>query len=225
MEPRLSLITLGVADLERSLRFYRDGLGWPTSRTAEQGIIFFQTSGVCLALYPYGALAQDAFGPMAADVDPAQKPRFTGITLAHNVRCREEVDRILQQAAQAAQKSKSRPERPFGAATAAIFPIPTAICGKSPGARSKSATTAAWWSRDRSAVHRYGGWCFEAWPGRESHRLDGLQRKRQRHQPVALDQMPPALGVLPHQLTVGMGVLFVKRERELVQKLHSQAGG
>ncbi len=110
MEPRISLITLGVADLQRSLRFYRDGLGWPTTRTAQQGIIFFQSSGVCLALYPYGELAQDVFGPSAEGVDAAQKPRFTGITLAHNVRRREEVDQVLEQAARAGAKI----EKPAG---------------------------------------------------------------------------------------------------------------
>ena len=59
MESRISIVTLGVKDLERSLCFYRDGLGLPTTRKADQGIIFFQTSGVCLALYPYQQLAKD----------------------------------------------------------------------------------------------------------------------------------------------------------------------
>ena len=93
MEPRISLITLGVKDLERSLRFYRDGLGLPTTWTPEKGVIFFQTRGVCLALYPYDELAKDvseAFG--------VERSKFTGITLAHNVRTLEDVDRLLAQA-------------------------------------------------------------------------------------------------------------------------------
>jgi uncharacterized protein len=44
MEPRISLITLGVVNLGRSLRFYRDGLGLPTNWTVDKGVIFFQTS-------------------------------------------------------------------------------------------------------------------------------------------------------------------------------------
>ncbi len=48
MEPRISIICLGVADLERSLAFYQDGLGLPTTRRAEDGIVFFQTRGTCL---------------------------------------------------------------------------------------------------------------------------------------------------------------------------------
>jgi catechol 2,3-dioxygenase-like lactoylglutathione lyase family enzyme len=78
MEPRVSLITLGVADLARSFRFYRDGLGLPTTRKPEDGIVFFKTSGVTLALYPYAKLAADA-GPGW----DAPRSKFTGITLAH----------------------------------------------------------------------------------------------------------------------------------------------
>ena len=99
MEPRISIVTLGVADLERSLRFYRDGLGFPTTRRAEQGIVFFQTSGTCLALYPYEALAEDVSNDL---VMPRSK--FTGITLAYNARRKEEVDQVLQKAAAAGAK-------------------------------------------------------------------------------------------------------------------------
>ena len=62
MQPRISLITLGVRDLERSLKFYRDGLGLPTTWTADKGVVFFQTSGTCLAIYPLDKLAED-IGP------------------------------------------------------------------------------------------------------------------------------------------------------------------
>jgi catechol 2,3-dioxygenase-like lactoylglutathione lyase family enzyme len=99
MEPRISIITLGVADLERSLRFYRDGLGFPTTRRAESGIVFFRTGGVCLALYPYDLLATDV---SAAFLVP--KAKFTGITLAHNVRTKEEVPQVLGQAEAAGGK-------------------------------------------------------------------------------------------------------------------------
>ncbi len=90
MEPRISIITLGVADLERSYRFYKDGLGLPTTASPDSGIIFFQTQGVTLALYPYQDLADD--------ISPEwNEPRskFSGITLAHNVRERAEVDEVL----------------------------------------------------------------------------------------------------------------------------------
>ena len=90
MEPRLSLITLGVADLEPSFSFYRDGLGLPTTGDPATGIVFFQTSGVALAIFPYRDLADDV-GPGWDE----PRSRFPGITLAHNVRHRDEVDAVL----------------------------------------------------------------------------------------------------------------------------------
>lgn len=96
VEPRISLITLGVADLERSYRFYKDGLGLPTTRSPEQGIVFFQTSGATLALFPYEELADDV-GPGWN----VPRSKFPGVTLAHNVRERHQVDDLLAQAAAA----------------------------------------------------------------------------------------------------------------------------
>ncbi|MHC2070573.1 VOC family protein [Bremerella sp. T1] len=100
MEPRVSLITLGVADLERSLKFYRDGLGLPTTWTGDRGVVFFQTTGTCLALYPLDKLAED----VGEDWIGEKPARFTGIALAHNVRQKDEVDQILQQAEAAGAK-------------------------------------------------------------------------------------------------------------------------
>ncbi len=93
MEPRISLITLGVADLERAVRFYRDGLGLPR-REGPEGIAFFETSGTWLSLYPRESLAEDAMADAAGS-------GFRGFALAHNVRTREEVDPLLEQAAAA----------------------------------------------------------------------------------------------------------------------------
>ena len=104
MEPRISLITLGVADLERSLRFYRDGLGLPTTWTPEKGVIFFRTTGTVLALYPYDELAKD----VSPDYVGAARGRFSGIALAHNVRTKDEVDEVLRQA----QAAGGRIEKP-----------------------------------------------------------------------------------------------------------------
>jgi catechol 2,3-dioxygenase-like lactoylglutathione lyase family enzyme len=99
MDPRISIITLGVEDLERSLAFYRDGLGFPTTRKAEGGIVFFQTSGTCLALYPYEELARDV-----SEAFVVERSKFPGITIAHNVRTKEEVGEILQLAERAGGK-------------------------------------------------------------------------------------------------------------------------
>jgi catechol 2,3-dioxygenase-like lactoylglutathione lyase family enzyme len=99
MESRISIITLGVHDLERSYQFYHHGLGFPTTWKPEQGIIFFQTGGVRLALYPYDNLAEDVDPNL-----PKERSRFSGITLAHNTRTQNQVDEVLTLAEKAGGK-------------------------------------------------------------------------------------------------------------------------
>ncbi len=91
MEPRISIVTLGVRDLQRSISFYQDGLGLPIENDG-QGIAFFAFEGTKLALYPRDKLAEDA------TVDSSGSG-FSGITLSHNVRTKEEVDAVLRLAA------------------------------------------------------------------------------------------------------------------------------
>ncbi|MHB8381491.1 MAG: VOC family protein [Candidatus Binataceae bacterium] len=98
MKPKISLITLGVSDLARSLRFYRDGLGFPTHNYKEdEGIVFFKMEGSWLALYPRDKLAEDAR-------TTPEGSGFSGITLAHNAKTKEEVDRVLDLAVSAGAK-------------------------------------------------------------------------------------------------------------------------
>ncbi|MFI5272019.1 MAG: VOC family protein [Ktedonobacterales bacterium] len=92
MDPRISIITLGVAELERSLRFYRVGLRWPLSSASAGDIAFFRTGGVVLALYPRALLAADAH--LAAGASSG----FGGITLAHNVTSKDAVDAAIADA-------------------------------------------------------------------------------------------------------------------------------
>lgn len=99
MEARISLVTLGVDDLERSLRFYRDGLGFPTTWTPDKGVIFFKTAGTVLALYPYDDLAKDA-----GESFRVPRGKFGGITLAHNVAEKHQVDQVLDLARAAGGK-------------------------------------------------------------------------------------------------------------------------
>ena len=96
MEPRISIITLGVSDMPRAIRFYRDGLGLPTSADDTAVIAFFRMQGTTLALYPRDALAQDAV--------PGNSGRgagFCGITLAYNTRAKDEVEETLRLAEKA----------------------------------------------------------------------------------------------------------------------------
>ena len=87
MEPRLSIITLGVDDLDRAREFYLQ-LDLPLKKR-EEGIAFFLTRGTQLALYPREKLAEDA------RVSP-EGSGFPGFTIAHNVRSKEEVRAVLE---------------------------------------------------------------------------------------------------------------------------------
>lgn len=119
MEPRISIVTLGVTDLDRSWRFYKDGLGFPTTRNPESGIIFFQTGGVCLALYPIDELARD----VSPDLQPERRG-FSGITLAHNTKTRREVDEILKLAESAGGKIEKHAEDVFWGGYSGYFSDP-----------------------------------------------------------------------------------------------------
>jgi uncharacterized protein len=97
MRPRLTLVTLGVDDLERAVRFYRDGLGLPTPGIVGQefehgAVAFFDLQpGLKLAVYPRKSLAHDAGIAVSS-------PSPTEFSLAHNVSSREEVDAVMKQA-------------------------------------------------------------------------------------------------------------------------------
>lgn len=91
MEPRLSFVTLGVRDLERSTRFYAGTLGLPR-KDPVPGVEFFELGPTWLALYPRDALAADA--GVVSDGHG-----FPGFALAHNVRSTQEVDDVLAGAA------------------------------------------------------------------------------------------------------------------------------
>lgn len=92
----MSIVTLGVADLERSRGFY-ERLGWKASSASNGSIVFFQAGGIALALYPRHELAKDA--------NIAGEGRgFSGITIAYNARARDEVDAVLAEALAAGAK-------------------------------------------------------------------------------------------------------------------------
>lgn len=100
MHPHITVLTLGVADLERSVAFYRDGLGLPTAGIIgtefEHGAVAFFSlqSGLKLALWPRTSIAADT-GLRACPAAP------TELTIGHNVESRADVDAVMQQAAAA----------------------------------------------------------------------------------------------------------------------------
>ena len=100
MEQRLSLVTLGVADLERAVSFYR-ALGWsPANDVAAQGVAFFQSGGMVVALWDRAELA--------ADSGVTDGGGWGGMTLAHNVGSPEQVGAVLAEA-EAAGATIARP--------------------------------------------------------------------------------------------------------------------
>ena len=118
MKPKISFVTLGVADVARSVAFYRDGLGFPTHNYNEgDDMVLFTLEGSWLGLYPRHALAEDA---QIADDGGG----FTGVTLAHNVPSPEEADRVYAQALAAGAKSVKPPQKAFWGGYSGYFADP-----------------------------------------------------------------------------------------------------
>ena len=106
MKPKISLITLGVSNLERSIKFYREGLKLPMQeRKDDSDIAFFTLQGTWLSLYPKNKLAEDA------EILGQQNPGFREFTLAHNVGTEEEVDELLKFAEKAGGKIVKQPKK------------------------------------------------------------------------------------------------------------------
>ena len=105
MEPRVSLITLGVRDLAVSRHFY-EALGFVASPASQGDVVFFQAGGMALALYPRDKLAEDA---TVAD----SALGFSGITLAHNLRSEVEVDQLAAHAVASGARLMKPPQKVF----------------------------------------------------------------------------------------------------------------
>ncbi len=101
MEPRISIITLGVSDLKKSTEFYQK-LGLPL-QPGNNEISFFELQGTKLALFPRDLLAKDAKVENMGG-------GFSGITLAHNVKSKEEVKRVLEEAKKTGAEITKEPE-------------------------------------------------------------------------------------------------------------------
>src|SRR5215210_2161286 len=97
MEPRVSLLTLGVSDLKKAVAFYLDGLGWPKSEIGGDEVAFFKTGGVVIALFPRESFAADA----GVDLDEVEHGGLARLSLAHNVAEEGQVDAVLEDAAEA----------------------------------------------------------------------------------------------------------------------------
>ena len=135
MEPRISLMTLGVADLAKVARLLRGArLEGLVGEPARGG--FFPGQRLALALCGRAALAKDA--------EAEDRPTgFSAITLAYNARCEEEVDEVFAAALKAGAQAVKTAQDVSGAAIRAISPIPTGTSGRWRGIRSSRSTRRA----------------------------------------------------------------------------------
>jgi catechol 2,3-dioxygenase-like lactoylglutathione lyase family enzyme len=117
MKAGISVITLGVDDLDRSRRFYCDGLGWRASSTSNEHILFIDAGCVVLGLYPKHLLAEDA------KLDPGGSG-FGGATLAQNVASKAEVDAALEAVRAAGAKILKPAEDTFWGGYSGYFADP-----------------------------------------------------------------------------------------------------
>jgi uncharacterized protein len=152
MEPHIDVITLAVGDLERSLEFYRDGLGLETAgivgseysgddvTPAGAAAMFKLRGGLFLLLYPRTELAKDANIPLA----PGQSGEFS---IGHAVADKAEVDAVLAAPSRPARRSQTGPTIARGASTPATSATSTVTFGRSCGTRGWSV-----WTREAGAA-------------------------------------------------------------------------
>ena len=118
MEPRISMVTLGVNDLQKSYDFYSKIIGFPSEKGIEGGkVAFFTLNHMLLSLYPRDKLAEDA-------LVPSDGSGFSGMTLAYNVKTRQEVDEIIEKLHRAGVKITKEPQDTFWGGYDAYFQDP-----------------------------------------------------------------------------------------------------
>ena len=105
MKPRLTIVTLGVASMERSKEFYKNALNWEPV-DPNDGIAFYAQGGIVFALYPMAGLAEDA-------MLPPERSGFSGVTLAINLENKEEVDELFRQVVDSGATSLVEPRETF----------------------------------------------------------------------------------------------------------------
>lgn len=119
MDQRVSLITLGVADLDRSRRFYEDGLGWKVTQMVEGQVVFYQLSnGLALGLFGREDLIKDG------QFDDDTGARFAGLTIAYNTRDEAEVDAVMAEAQKAGAVIQKPAEKVFWGGYSGYFRDP-----------------------------------------------------------------------------------------------------
>ncbi len=118
MKPRISMITLGVDDIDRSVEFYRDGLGFPQLESPPE-VAFFTLNGTWLGLYGREALAEDA---MVSGEGSGE--RFNSFSIAHNLPSEAEVDAAMAEAIDAGATLVKQPQKVFWGGYSGYFKDP-----------------------------------------------------------------------------------------------------
>jgi uncharacterized protein len=117
MEERISLITLGVADLQRAVAFYERVVGWK-AEASPPGVVFFDLNGVVFALWPHDELAKDM------GLATVSLPNYRGYSLAHNVQSEEEVDAIFARLKSYGANILKEPQKVFWGGYSGYFSDP-----------------------------------------------------------------------------------------------------
>ncbi len=119
MEQRMSVVTLGVADLKRAIAFYEDVVGWKVD-SGPPDIAFFDLGGLVFALYPHAELAEDR------NVAPGDSSGagYQGFSLAHNARSKKEVDSIFARLKDRRATILKEPEEVFWGGYSGYFSDP-----------------------------------------------------------------------------------------------------
>jgi catechol 2,3-dioxygenase-like lactoylglutathione lyase family enzyme len=114
VEQRLSLVTLGVGDLDRARTFY-EALGWRRGNDSDE-VVFFQSGGMIVALWSRESLAEDS--------GTEDGGGWGGVTLAHNVRSPAEVDAVIDEARRAGARIAREPAGTFWGGYSGVFVDP-----------------------------------------------------------------------------------------------------
>lgn len=123
MKPKISIITLGVADMARAVAFYRDGLGFPTHNFEDgEDFCMFRMEGTWLALYPREKMA----GELKAEAwsGDGSTGRTAAVGLAHNVATEAEVDAVFALAVRVGARPVNEPAKVFWGGYSATFADP-----------------------------------------------------------------------------------------------------
>ena len=123
---KITCICLGVRSMQRALKFYRDGLGYETDcKDDNPPVCFFNTPGTKFELYPLDALARDT-----SKNDPPRGSGFGGITLAYNVKNKEDAGSVIELAKKVGHAVVKEPQDTFWGGYTRILPIRTDTTGR-----------------------------------------------------------------------------------------------